>query len=91
MNRIKSNRQTGLLGINVGPNKDTHDRIEDYVKCLNIFHDVADYITINVSSPNTENLRNLHNQPKMKHVGAFLSTLHARVLGYQSNAVNQQA
>ena len=65
VNRIKSNRQTGLLGINVGPNKDTHDRIEDYVKCLNIFHDVADYITINISSPNTENLRNLHNQTKL--------------------------
>ena len=65
VNRIKSNRQTGLLGINVGPNKDTYDRIEDYVKCLNIFHDVADYITINISSPNTENLRNLHNQTKL--------------------------
>ena len=65
LNRIKSNKQTGLLGINIGPNKDTIDRTKDYLECLNIFHDVADYITINISSPNTENLRNFHDQTKL--------------------------
>ena len=64
-NRIKSNRQIGLLGINIGPNKDTIDRIKDYLECFNTFHDLADYITINISSPNTENLRNLHDQIKL--------------------------
>jgi len=65
LNRIKSNQQLGLLGINVGPNKDTSDREADYVECLKTFCDIADYITINISSPNTENLRNLHDQLKL--------------------------
>src|SRR5210317_1789419 len=60
INRIKSNPKQGLLGINIGPNKDTKDRINDYLIGLNTFHEYADYITINISSPNTENLRNLH-------------------------------
>ena len=46
-----------LLGINIGPNKDTKNRLNDYIECLKLFMDVADYITINISSPNTENLR----------------------------------
>ncbi len=66
--RIKSNVQTGLLGINIGPNKDTESRLNDYVKCLKIFHGVADYITINISSPNTENLRSFHEQKKLNEL-----------------------
>ncbi len=68
LNRIKSNRQLGALGINIGPNKDTENRTKDYLDCLKTFHDVADYITINISSPNTENLRNLHNQTKLDNL-----------------------
>lgn len=64
--RIKNNPKQGLLGINIGPNKDTIDRINDYLIGLNTFHEFADYITINISSPNTENLRNLHEQTKLK-------------------------
>ena len=63
--RIKKNRPTGLLGINIGPNKDTKEREKDYIECLKTFHDSADYITINISSPNTENLRDFHNQNKL--------------------------
>ncbi len=63
--RIKSNSQIGLLGINIGPNKDTENRLNDYIQCFKIFHNVADYITINISSPNTENLRSLHDQKKL--------------------------
>ena len=65
VSRIKSNQKIGLLGINVGPNKDTKNREADYIECLKTFYDVADYITINISSPNTENLRNLHDQSKL--------------------------
>ena len=54
--RIKSNSQIGLLGINIGPNKDTDNRLNDYIECLKTFHEIADYITINISSPNTEDL-----------------------------------
>ena len=60
--KIKSNQPTGLLGINIGPNKDSKDKLNDYLVCLKKFHDIADYITINISSPNTENLRDFHDQ-----------------------------
>ena len=63
--RISRDKPMGLLGINIGPNKDTKDRTEDYIECLKIFNDVADYITINISSPNTDDLRNFHNQTKL--------------------------
>ncbi len=62
LKRIKSNKQQGILGINIGPNRDTNDRLSDYLIGLKTFHEVADYITINISSPNTENLRNFHDQ-----------------------------
>ena len=60
--RIKLNPPNGLFGINIGPNKDTKNRLEDYLICLKKIHDIADYITINISSPNTENLRDLHQE-----------------------------
>ena len=63
--RIKKNPQIGLLGINIGPNKDTQNRLEDYLIGLKTFHELADYITINISSPNTENLRNFHDQTRL--------------------------
>ena len=63
-NRIRSNLKKGLLGINIGPNKDSDDRLNDYLIGLRIFHDIADYITVNISSPNTEDLRNFHDEIK---------------------------
>ena len=48
-----------VLGINVGANKDAADRVADYVAGIRAFIDVAAYFTINVSSPNTPNLRDL--------------------------------
>ncbi len=68
VDRIKSNKQTGLLGINIGPNKDTENRFEDYLHCFKTFQDVADYITINISSPNTEDLRSFHDQKKLNQL-----------------------
>jgi dihydroorotate dehydrogenase len=64
--RIKRNKKLGLLGINIGPNKDTSDRLNDYLIGLKTFHEEADYITINISSPNTENLRNFHEGGKLQ-------------------------
>jgi len=68
VDRIKSNTQIGLLGINIGPNKNTENRLNDYIECLRTFHEVADYITINISSPNTENLRSFHEQTKLNEL-----------------------
>ena len=63
--RIKRNRPTGLIGINIGPNKDTKEKIGDYIDCFKTVHEVADSITINISSPNTENLRSYHDHVKL--------------------------
>ena len=68
LNRIKKNNPIGLLGVNIGPNKDTTDRIGDYVENLKTFHEIADYITINISSPNTQDLRDLHDQKKLEEL-----------------------
>ena len=66
--RIKSNNPKGLLGINIGPNKDSKNRLNDYLECLKIFHKVANYITINISSPNTADLRSFHEQDKLNEL-----------------------
>ena len=63
--RIKANLPIGLFGINIGPNKDTKNRLEDYLVCLREFYSLSDYLAINISSPNTENLRNFHNQNEL--------------------------
>ena len=67
-NRIRSNLNKGLLGINIGPNKDSSDRRNDYLIGLRTFHDIADYITINISSPNTDNLRSFHDEKKFEEL-----------------------
>jgi dihydroorotate dehydrogenase len=51
--------QGGIVGVNVGANKDSPDRVADYVKLIETFAPVASYFTVNVSSPNTPGLRNL--------------------------------
>ena len=63
--RIIKKKPIGMLGVNIGPNWNSENKIEDYLNCLRKFHDIADYITINISSPNTEELRNFHDQEKL--------------------------
>ena len=72
--RIRLNPPKGLFGINIGPNKDTKDRINDYLIGLRKFYELADYLTINISSPNTENLRNLHDQTKLNSLLKTIET-----------------
>ena len=71
--RIRSNKPNGLLGINIGPNSDTNNRLNDYLICIKTFHDIADYITINISSPNTEKLRDFHEQSKFEELLSSIS------------------
>lgn len=66
-------RHGGIIGVNVGANKDAADRVADYVRLIEIFAPVASYFTINVSSPNTPGLRNLQQ-------AAALDNLLARVI-----------
>ena len=63
--RISANKPNGILGINIGPNKDTINKTDDFIACLSSLHSEANYITINISSPNTEGLRNFHEKKPM--------------------------
>ena len=63
----------GIVGVNVGANKDSEDRTADYVRLIETFAPVASYFTVNVSSPNTPGLRNLQQS-------AALDDLLARVI-----------
>ena len=64
--RISNNEPDGILGINIGPNKDTINKEEDYYTCLAKLSSYASYITINISSPNTEGLREFHDQNELE-------------------------
>ena len=52
----------GIIGVNIGANKDSPDRIGDYVEGVKAMSGVADYLTVNISSPNTPGLRALQDQ-----------------------------
>ena len=74
-NRIKSDRKKGILGVNIGPNKDTKDQKNDFCLVLKNFLDLADYITINISSPNTEGLRDFHDKEKLQNLLSALNKI----------------
>lgn len=57
--RLQQRPRRGIVGVNIGANKDATDRIGDYVKGLETFNEVASYFTVNISSPNTPGLRDL--------------------------------
>ncbi|WP_075187419.1 quinone-dependent dihydroorotate dehydrogenase [Teredinibacter haidensis] len=61
VSKVKKRRYNGVLGINIGKNKLTPEEnaLSDYEKCMDAVYECADYITINISSPNTPGLRNL--------------------------------
>ena len=59
LSRLGKRRRRGIVGVNIGANKDSADRIGDYVAGVTAFAPVADYLTVNVSSPNTPGLRAL--------------------------------
>ena len=69
----------GILGVNVGANKESPDRVADYVEGIRAFADVASYFTVNISSPNTPGLRDLQQ-------ASVLDDLLARVLGARDEA-----
>ena len=69
--RLAAARERGLdgvLGVNVGANKDSEDRTADYALGVRRFADVADYLTINVSSPNTSGLRDLQGAEALRRL-----------------------
>jgi dihydroorotate dehydrogenase len=84
---VKQAKYTGILGINIGKNKDTPEEhaLNDYLICLRKVYNYASYITVNISSPNTPGLRNLqHGQALdkllagLKSEQKLLETQHAK-------------
>jgi len=69
----------GIVGVNIGANKDSSDRIADYVTCIQALCGLVDFLTINVSSPNTPGLRDLQGE-------AFLDDLLARSIEARDKA-----
>ena len=59
LHRLSKRKRQGIVGVNIGANKDSPDRIADYVAGVRAMGPVADYLTVNISSPNTPGLRNL--------------------------------
>ena len=70
----KARRAGGLLGINIGKNKDTPNESaeDDYVHCLRKVYGLADYITVNISSPNTAGLRELQEEQALRRLVSVL-------------------
>ena len=68
LERVKQSQFTGILGINIGKNADTpvNESATDYLIALKKVYGYADYVTINISSPNTKNLRQLQQRNAMK-------------------------
>src|SRR5690606_15363107 len=66
--RLKGNHVPGVLGVNIGANKDSEDFVADYVKGVLRFAEVADYLTVNISSPNTPGLRNLQGDEALRRL-----------------------
>ncbi|MEB1528732.1 quinone-dependent dihydroorotate dehydrogenase [Xanthomonas sp. WHRI 7945] len=66
----RARRRHGLLGINIGKNKDTpnEDAASDYLHCLEKVYALADYVTVNISSPNTAGLRELQEEQALRQL-----------------------
>lgn len=76
--RLARRKRRGVVGANVGANKDSTDRIADYIAGIRAFRELADYITVNISSPNTPGLRDLQGD---KELSDLLSAIAAERQG----------
>ena len=68
----------GVIGVNVGANKTSTDRIADYVSGVRAMSSVASYITINISSPNTPGLRTLHDEGALNELLAAVRSVRTK-------------
>ncbi|CAL1673619.1 unnamed protein product [Lasius platythorax] len=69
LKKLKENKNfSGILGVNLGKNKETKDAVQDYIDGIKRFMDVADYFVINISSPNTPGLRSLQNKKNLEEL-----------------------
>jgi dihydroorotate dehydrogenase len=70
VSQIKNKKYDAVIGVNIGANKEsTNDqRVEDYAYCFERVHKYCDYVTVNISSPNTPELRKLHNTDELEKI-----------------------
>ena len=80
-NVSRASRKGGLLGINIGRNKDTPNEFAegDYLFCLERVYPLADYITVNISSPNTAGLRELQEEQALRRLVGTLRDAQERL------------
>ncbi len=85
----KAQRKGGLLGINIGKNKDTpnEDAASDYLYCLSRVYPLADYITVNISSPNTAGLRELQEEQALRRLVSTLREAQERLAAQHGKRV----
>jgi dihydroorotate dehydrogenase len=86
---VKRARYRGVLGINIGKNADTplERAADDYVACLRVVYPVASYVTVNVSSPNTRDLRQLQQGPALDDLLGVLKAEQRKLAGMHSRHV----
>ncbi len=77
--RLAARRRNGIVGINIGANKDSADRIADYGAAFVRLAPLADYVAVNVSSPNTPGLRGLQNRDELARLLATLTAARAKL------------
>ena len=70
VSQIKNKKYDAVIGVNVGANKESinDQRIEDYAYCFEKVYKYCDYVTVNISSPNTPKLRKLHNPDELEKI-----------------------
>ena len=78
---VKRQGKGGIVGANLGANKDSTDRVADYVTGLKALWGLSDYFTINISSPNTPGLRDLQNENAMDELLGRLAEARAELTG----------
>ena len=76
---LKARKGRGIVGINIGANKDSSDRIGDYAWCFSELAPWCDYVTVNVSSPNTPGLRGLQNKDELKKLLGIMTNARAKL------------
>ncbi len=86
LNKFKNNLEkrklkNGLVGANLGANKNSKNRVEDYAIGLKSLWGLSDYFTINISSPNTPGLRDLQNENAMEELLGRVSEVRAQLAG----------
>lgn len=87
--RLEARRYKGICGVNIGKNFDTplEDSVKDYASCLRTVYGVADYVTVNVSSPNTPGLRGLQDPDALRPLLLELANLREQLQSMHAKKV----